>query len=1232
MSKKEYGEEDNRGTIRIVINDISTFLYKSGFLSKYLCDKKQIELLENNSKIDIIELFEFSHSITSVDAGVKYSDLLKYINKTFKSEIDYSFDSLYYQYLEYTKNNISLNVFLNCLIMINYILSNFNDLLNLTENCDFIEAFKLNKKISVMEIDNMNNNKDSFSYKLEDLYENINKKPNFKDAPINSSLIILIFLMTYDGKIIVDKEIPNILNLIEKFTLYNKIYFSNINISVFLNIQIITLINLYIKSNKTKKNYLIYNASFNPFYDFSSTENINNTNTTHLKNPQYSNKTQLLSTGRAFNYNLNENNLSKLEENTQKDNYEIPNCYLFDDEIMNHTQNPHIKLIFFQNYLKFFAFYYISKKKINFTLNLTIESIIELSKHFIKKIEEKEKENEKEKKNAKITSDIVIFNDNTQDLNLLLKTININNINMLTRDNITNIFSSLNFKEFLIKIMDFKSENQIEEINNKYFDLIAKSNSYYIQEPVASLINDKQGNNKNKTYNINDNLTMKDLFEQYDILHYYLDFFLRNHDSKKIPKSITIKFNTFKLMLNREIKKIQIFFNFSSIKEKTLFHYLKISSNILKLEKKYEEIILCLKEYKFYDSTIRLFQTNFRSHQVNFFFTLLTKNVIDFIESNKLNNKITILEMKFNTYNPNMKVYIKDETVKQRNRMNSLKQKINSLYYSNRISILNNYLEDLSQDWDLIVISDRDSDFKLLRTFEDNKIFFYISKDKSNIAYSTVKTEGNIQMTSVSSSSGNGNNEEKKNEGYEYLNIIMYFKNDESIFEKGIQFMENIQEDKNSILEYKTTLICDRFFLESNIIMEPRMKKSVKTMYTVIDDLFMIAKNIKLESDINDNEQENDQDNEYYNYDIYIADNFIAVSNYHLYNSKEDLKFSKIIFEFLSILSSCVELILYILKNKDTYIAKFVYLIKTTKDDYYIFEYKNSNMFIKKVKEFDSLISLDVKQCYPLFCFISKKTETKYTISNDNFYDVFLRLFLNLNKVVETRDKLNEIFLQKVHKNIFYEYYDSFLLIAYSFEAFNFFNDFLMQNDYLSITKGEKFDKCYIVLTSETSRKKNYHILLDNIKDNDNIVVQKLIIFNFNFKPSYFFSHKKLFFMSYHKSEYLINEETNRITTNTIPNLNKKLNAINKVFGSKNLDKNNLNKIMNKIKCFIAGGNNICLYNSNSDEFENILNDYNREKLKIKTQKVEMRVYQLTEEAKNTQNSLQNNKKDCNIF
>ncbi len=1229
MSKQEIdNEEDNRSSIKIIINDISTFLYKSGFLPKYLCDKKQIELLENN-KQDIIDNFEFNRSITSKDVSTKYSGLLKSINNLFKSDVQYTLESLYDQYKEYTKSNISLNIFLNCLIMLNYIVTNFNELLNLSDNDQFIELFKLNnKKISIIEIDNLDNinsNKDSFSNKLEKVYENINKKPVHKDIQVNSNLIILIFLMSFDGKIVIDKDIPDLSNLIRKFSLYNKIYVSNIYISLLLYIQMILIINMYIKTNRSKKNFLVYNTSYSiHYYDFALNDINSNSNTTKVKNTNFNNKTQLLSTGRAFNYNLNDNNSIKMDENKKNDNYEIPNCYLFDDEIINYMENNSIKLILFQNYLKFFTFYCLSKNKIKFTLNLTIGSICELSKHFIKKKEEKEKEKDND------TPDIRIF-ENIDDFNLILKALNLYKINLLTKENITIFFSSFNFKEFLIILMEFKNQNQIEIINNKYIDLISKSNNCYFQEPVTSLITDKQSN-KNKAYNLNENMTIKDLFVQYDILNFYLEHYHKNKDLKKTPKSIIIKFNTFKLIFNRENKKIQIFFNFSFIKEKTLFHYLKISSNLLKLEKKYEEIITYLKEFKLYESTIRLYQTNFRSHQVSFFFTLITKKVIDFIEENKYNNKISILEMKFNTFNPNMQVYIRDENIKQKTRINLIKQMINNTYYSNKIAVLNNYLDELSKYWNLIVISDKESDFKLLRTFEDNKIFIYLSKDKSNIVYNTMNTDNNMQINTASVSSSNANNEENKNEGYEYLNIIMYFKNDEEIFEKGLQFMDNLQDDKNSLLEYKTTLICDRFFLETNILMEPRMKKSVKTMYTVIDDLFMIAKNIKLDNDNNENE-DNEQDNDYYNYDVYIADSFIAVSNYHLYNTKEDKNFNIIIFEFLSILSSCIELILYILKNKDIYISKFVYLIRTTKDDYYIFEYKNSNMFIKKVIEFNSLISLDIKKCYPLFCLISKKTETKYTISNDNFYDVFLRLFLNLNKVVDTKEKLNEIFLQKVHKSIFYEYYDSFVLIAYSFEAFNFFNDFFIKNDYLSITKGEKFDKCYIVLSDEASRRKNYKILLDNMKENSKIIVKKIIIFNFNFKPSYYFSHKKLFFMSYHKAEYLVNEEINQIKSKNIPKLNNTLSIIYKLFKDKKLKKEQLNKIVGKIKTYMVGCDNISIFNSNNIDFENILDDYNKEKLKIKTQKVEMRVYQLTEEAKITQNNnLKNKKKDCIIF
>ena len=1215
MSKiKSNNEDDNRSTIKIIINDISTYLYKSCFLSKYLFDKKQIELLDANSRNEILDIFEFNRSITTAEASTKYSELLSSINSLFKTEIQYTFDSLFHQYLEYTKSNISLNSFLNCLIMLNYILNNFNELLNLGSKDEFMEKFNLEKKISLIEIDNIDNansKNDSISSKLEKIYELINKKPTYKDVKINKNLIVLIYVMTLNGNITIERELPNLSNLIEKFSLYNKIYISNIYLSVLLYIQMVIIINLYTKSNKSKKNFLIYNETSNHYYDFALNDLSTNPNISTTKNNNFANKTQLLSTGRGFKYNLNED-ITKTEENSQKENnYEIPSCYLFDDLIISYPDDIGIKLILFQSYLKFFLFYYIGKNKIKFTLNLSIESTCELGRHFIKKKGDED-------------SEIVIFENMDKDA---LDRLCLKDMNLLTKENISIFFSSFNFKEFLIKIMDFDSQNQIETINNKYIDLISKSNNCYFQEPVTSLITNKN-NVKNKAYNIAENLSIQDLFVQYKILCSYLDFFLKSKEFKKAPKSVIIKFNTFKCMLNRENKKIQIFFNFSSIKEKTLFHYLKLSSNLLKLEKKYEEIITCLKENKLYDSTIRLYQTNFRSHQVSFYFSLLTKKVFDFIEENKY-HKISILEAKFNNFNPNMQVYIKDDNVKPRNRLNIIRQMIINTSYYNKIMVLNNYLEELSQYWNLIVISDKEADFKLLRTFEDNKIFFYISKNTSNI--NSYSSENNMQINTTSVSSSNMNKEETNNEGYEYLNVIMYFKNDEDIFINGIQFIDNLEDDKNSILEYKTTLICDRFYLESNVLIEPRMKRTVKIMYNVIDDLLMIAKNINVDNKNNDNDD--DQDKEYYNYDVYIANDFIAVSNYHLYNVKEDKNYSKVIFEFLSILSSCVELILYILKNKDIYISKFIYLIRSTKDDYYIFEYKNSNMFIKKVKEFDSLINLNIKQCYPLFCFISKKTETKYTISNDNFYDVFLRLFLNLNKVVDTKEKLNEIFLQKVHKNIFYEYYDSFILIAYSFEAYNFFSDFLMKNDYLNITKGEKFDKCYIVLTEEVARKKNYKLLLDNIKDKNDMIVKKIIIFNFNFKPSYYFSHKKLFFMSYRKAEYLVNEVINRIKTKTIPKLNTNLGIISKVFSQKNLEKDKKQKIMDKVKQFMIGEEKISIYNSQSNDFENIMKDYNKEKLKIKTQKVEMRVYQLTEEAKNTQNNtLKNNKKDCIIF
>ena len=108
MSKfKSDNQDDNRSTIKIIMNDISTFLYKTCFLSKYLFDKKQIELLEANGKNEIIDIFEFNRSITTDEASTKYSELLSSINSLFKTETKYTFD--FYELFTKMSETIFLN-------------------------------------------------------------------------------------------------------------------------------------------------------------------------------------------------------------------------------------------------------------------------------------------------------------------------------------------------------------------------------------------------------------------------------------------------------------------------------------------------------------------------------------------------------------------------------------------------------------------------------------------------------------------------------------------------------------------------------------------------------------------------------------------------------------------------------------------------------------------------------------------------------------------------------------------------------------------------------------------------------------------------------------------------------------------------------------------------------------------------------------------------------------------
>jgi hypothetical protein len=241
--------------------------------------------------------------------------------------------------------------------------------------------------------------------------------------------------------------------------------------------------------------------------------------------------------------------------------------------------------------------------------------------------------------------------------------------------------------------------------------------------------------------------------------------------------------------------------------------------------------------------------------------------------------------------------------------------------------------------WDLIVISDSDKDIKLLRTFDDNKIFFFITKendlnDNQNKSSVNVININDNKNNKKDKSVNKGNNSSiGKSREYEYLNIIIYIKNNLEDFSKIVNTIQSLVVNKNSVLDYKTNLICDRFFFEYKILLDPRMQQLQVSVSSLIDDFFFITKkngpidinyiNVKTNKHYTNNKEykpsndvltiSNSESNEYYNYDFFIGDDYVGVLNNHQYDFSIDYEnnFNQLIYQYLSVLSSCLELIYF---------------------------------------------------------------------------------------------------------------------------------------------------------------------------------------------------------------------------------------------------------------------------------------------------------------------------------
>ena len=1247
MSFTEYGNGDDE-EFAFDLDDISSFLYSIGYLNK----QKYNNIQKNKNSLKNYEIyFEENQNITFTDTSVKYGTLLTEINKLFNTNS--SFEEHFQQYKAYTKSNINFGTYLNYLYLLTYIFKKFDDILNINSLLD-IE----NHKISVIEIDSQDN---SFNSKIEKIYNDLHDKNIYNEKEINPNLIILIFILSLNDRLAINTQENDINSLIKKFSLYNKVYISNIDLGLMLYLELSIFLQVY--SHSKNPNKQDGNKIFNKIEKINigkndiqtrnkrknegmKTDNIFDilkrpfTSRNFEKGSHNNNKTEIGGEIIKTEYNINNTNYNRinyLNENSNEisilnDMSHIPNLYLFDNENIKFPNNPHTTVFLFQNYLKLISFYSLSQYNIGLLVNLTIKNLFvfreelnanKTDKNNINEIKDDKKEIEN---NENIKDYYSLKNYKNYDFYIFpnvekksLKNIRIDNISLFNNNVISIYFKNIYLNEFLIKLSCFDDEKLIEQTFNTYMDIIKKSNIFFIQE-LQFL-----------SYSILDNLSISDLHLQYNIILYILEFFSNSKIIKKTrPKILSFKFNTFKININRDTKSIQLFFDFSKIKEKTIFNYIIQNQKMNILYNKYEIIINNLREIKNYETKIRLMQSNFRSHQVNFLFSLIIKKLVDYIDDIKT-NRIHILESKFNTFNPNMKIYIKNEKTKRKTRLEEIRHMIQDFPLNQKVKMLYNNISQLEQNFDLIMLSDNyTKDFRLIRRCDENQIYFFITKEKKKI--NLLEKEKQIEDKKFGSTGNLPSVENKNNKqsqpGYNnFLNIIFYIKNDQNSFMNIINFLENLLEDEQCELQNNITMICDRFYLESYVIMEPSLKSTVKRLFAIVDNYYTIAK--KSKSKKNEEDDDNNNDNEDFNYDIYIADEFIAVENYHQYNNKTNNN-SELIYEFLTCISGCIEFIVYTLRAKDIYLEKFYYIVRNMNDKHFFFEYKNSNIFIKQIKDFDSLIFFNEKKANPLLCIFPKIPESEYTISVDNFYDLYLRLFLNLNKVEEQKEKLSQIFLYKVHKNIFYENYDSIILIAYSYDAFYFFNDFFLKNNFLSTTK-EKFNNVHFIPFDVKGNNNSYMKILENQKNNT-LIANNIYIYEYGFNSNFKFSKPNLFLLSYKKSEYLLDKTKELINNKNFVQDREEKKVLFKILRNKKIKKESIKPIINNIIMLWKKNDKINIYHLNSTDYENVLKNYQKNVYQIQTQKVDMRLQNLTEDAINNYNNLKNQQKNCIIY
>lgn len=1226
----------NDVNVSINVSDLSIqtlplFLNQCKYTKAHAFTQSQLSLL-NNIPIDILE---HNIHITINEAEIKHAKLITSLNTLLNTS--FTLSEIYQHYIILTRTQYTVINFVNCLIIIDAVLTRFSDF----DSCSYTNnnhnngsdtsLFKLNindimlsEVLSFFQIENTN---------TYNVFNDVYKNTVFTNSIIDK-IVIMIVSVNMGGVFKCDDFTYD--TFVNNICLYNRVYYSHATFAVFVHLCFVVYCNLYLLNinncNSYNYNYNNSGSSNNNKVKTDNKQNIrmvllnaqklsrNNGNIydnvcdTNVKSISLFKKRKSYN-GTAITMRLpktsnstSKNNMSSMRNNSNNNNNSIRSlylneqCYLLDNDIISFPYTEIISALMFQSYLKLYLFAHISYKKIKCTINLTIQNPIILLKSTL---------------NPLLLTTSHLFTS----LDPLFKDLSLSKIPFITKQSLTSAFKSISFKHLSFNFIAFNTVEQIHMKLNMYDVLFQKTTSLHIQEPIdivdASSINGVACKSSATTHDDN-YMNIEMMFLQWKILNYLIDLINKNKDIKSSKKiiSFVFKFNCFKFSLNKQTKDIMLYFNYSFIKEKSLFVSFKKVQNVLMFINNLTDIISnVLTSFKNYKIALRLFPNTFRSQQLLFYINVILKYITTFIYDNSNNNNNKNITLYDTTYN-NMSCFIKETNDIKKRKLTLMKFKNSFKHpHCNRFKFIFNYINHIIEIFDYVVLCDKEDSFILLRTFDDNKIFFVIKPHNSI-------SDKDIPHTHLDNSNS-------------YISVRVYVNNKRESYEHALNFIEMLNKDKSIQEELNVTFICDKAFLETNVLVESKQHKKVsKKFYQYIDDIYMISKTSSTTTINNGNHSQHDNSsNDYYNYDIFIADNFIAVSNFHKYNVNNDIRYNTLIYEFISILSSCIDLILLILKKKDIYIPRFIYIVHTHHNKCFSFEYKMSNIFIKKLNNFTSLFNYNTKRSLPLVCLLSQKQKSQYTISNDNFYDVFMRLFLNLHKVADMQTHLNEAFFHKIHKNIFLDYYDAFIPVCFGFDSYVHFNMFFNCNNYTTlITKGEKFKQGYIIpmytSLSDTSEY-NYKYIVNSNSSNNVSLCRDVIVFMFK-KDTVFDKNAASWLFSFNKVSFFIDKISKFYMRNERSHIMKNMYVLSKRIKHKHI----LHNIFElTYKC-----NNYGMFNLTETTLNEIIKEFILEKERIKTQKVRLRVFQLTDKRNKYKNditneiNLNNNNNNCILF